>query len=570
MSVNAMNGQQRRHNQQQQQHQGNDMELVQKNYRTALSELTFNSKPIITNLTIMAQENQTAAAGIVKEIESRLRINAAGQKLPILYLIDSICKNVGGIYIAIFGRNMVSVFLDAYNLSEPTAKQKFERLLQTWKNGMPGGRPVFARHIIEPIEKNIHYLREKQAKQEQIASNNIHVNPNFINKDKQLQAHSRDPRTKSAAPVKQESVSSPSISNILSQLKIILPQQHHSTQLYQQNGLNAPASQPTEINPVRQLIDQIQAILPTLPPAQASPIEQYISQIASTTTSTGSPALANTMVSTPTLTINSISPPINKSPTINTASPILHPAATASPVGKVDTADLLKSLTSMGYLDPNPTPSKQTVSIESIGPVTLDFKDLQISRPGAIELLYSAEPLQCKQCGFRYPDTKKGQQKMDAHLDSHFRQNRKMKERVKRGLSRSWFVTVDEWIHGEGGESMSQQVPTFLQDGMGNVNKSSESNNANEELINPDDYTVIKQTDEKRTCPICGETFASFWSDDEEEWMYKNAIIVADRIYHATCHTDAVKSSATNTSDIGSKRKTDGQEATTTKQQRTQ
>lgn len=99
----------------------------------------------------------------------------------------------------------------------------------------------------------------------------------------------------------------------------------------------------------------------------------------------------------------------------------------------------------MGYLDPVPKTFR------------LDSKDLQVPRKNAFEVLYSEKPLQCKQCGFRYPKTEKDQQKMDSHLDSHFRQNRKLKERVKRGLSRSWFVTVDEWIHGEGGESMSQQ-----------------------------------------------------------------------------------------------------------------
>lgn len=206
-------------------------------------------------------------------------------------------------------------------------------------------------------------------------------------------------------------------------------------------------------------MEKIQAILPTLSPAQANPIEQYLSQIASTTATTS----ANIVTATPTITssiINSTSSPLlNKSPVINTASVLSSTPYAASPtpvpaVAKVDTADLLKSLTSMGYLDPAPS---KPLSLESLGPFVLDSKDLQIPRPGAIELLYSAEPLQCKQCGFRYPKTEKGQQKMDAHLDSHFRQNRKMKERVKRGLSRSWFVTVEEWIHGEGGESMSQQ-----------------------------------------------------------------------------------------------------------------
>ncbi|RCH81269.1 hypothetical protein CU097_005068, partial [Rhizopus azygosporus] len=198
--------------------------MLRRNYRTALSELTFNSKPIITNLTIMAQENQAAAAVIVKEIENQLRNNAAGQKLPVLYLIDSICKNVGGVYISIFGRNMVNTFLDAYTLSDANVRRSFERLLQTWKNGLPGGRPVFPRHIIEPIERSI-----------------------------------IDPRLKNATPPQQQAAKpespmaststlnlSTTTANLLSQLQSILPQQSPMNTAYQpiMNTLNMPSAQP--------------------------------------------------------------------------------------------------------------------------------------------------------------------------------------------------------------------------------------------------------------------------------------------------------------------------------------
>ncbi|RCH82844.1 hypothetical protein CU098_000588, partial [Rhizopus stolonifer] len=589
---------------------------------SALSELTFNSKPIITNLTIMAQENQAAASIIVREIENQLRNNASGQKLPVLYLIDSICKNVGGIYISYFSRNMVNVFLDAYTLTDTTVRKSFERLLQTWKNGMPGGQPVFPRHVIEPIERSIVYIREKTPtskyphppnkpsqghKGSSNMVNSIHVNPNFVHKDQRANFASnnnnnnsvRDPRNRSPQITETPPIS---MSNpILSQLQSILP--------------STPVQQSTN-DPVTQIISQIKAILPTLPPAQASSIEQYLAQItasptlgaAGTAFASPSPTLPNPRLSHPT---SSSSPSIPTSNIVNTPTPpllnntivstSLSPRVAATPSASlnsnVDTADLLKSLTSMGYLSPHAPPPvaaatiepamttapvslSPTPSLDVFGPFLLDSKDLQIPRPGAIELLYSAEPLQCKQCGFRYPKTEKGQAKMDAHLDSHFRQNRKMKERTKRGLSRSWFVTVEQWINGEGGELTHQQAPTFLHDGMGHANpKSTEKLNqaSNEDTINPDLYTVVMPNDDNRKpCAICGERFVDFWNDDEEEWMYKNAVMVNDKIYHATCHADAIKSGTlveadTQMQDVNTlKRKLDDQEEQLTKQARTQ
>ncbi|CAO3641527.1 unnamed protein product [Mucor fragilis] len=466
---------------------------------------------------------------------------------------------------------MVNVFLDAYTLTDPTVRKSFERLLQTWKNGMPGGQPVFPRHIIEPIERSINYIREKTptsryphappkhtgspanrsspSNAAAAAAAGIHVNPNFINKEPHRA--SRDPRNRSPQ-ITEKHPTPMSSSSLLDQLQSMLPMR---------NTVSSTANLLTTNNdPVTQIISQIKAILPTLPPTQAASIEQYLAQIAIASPSQKPANLPVVSTPSPTLINPRIPFPTTHTPTPPLAANVLSPAMppSASPLAtaghaKVDTADLLKSLTSMGYLSPSPpvvankpSDDPQVLSMNRFGPFILDSKDLQIARPGAVELLYSAEPLQCKQCGFRYPKTEKGQAKMDAHLDSHFRQNRKMKERVKRGLSRSWFVTVDEWINGEGGELMSQQAPAFLHDGMGHVNqKSAEKSNqaSGEDAIDPSLYTVIMPDDDSRKpCAICGERFIDFWNDDEEEWMYKNAVLVDGKIYHATCHADAVKS----------------------------
>lgn len=69
---------------------------------------------------------------------------------------------------------------------------------------------------------------------------------------------------------------------------------------------------------------------------------------------------------------------------------------------------------------------------------------------------------------------------------------------------------------------------------MGHVNsKSTEKSTqpSGEEAINPDHYTVIMPNDDSRKpCAICGERFIDFWNDDEEEWMYKNAIMIDDKV----------------------------------------
>nr|AAH77233.1 MGC79081 protein [Xenopus laevis] len=66
-----------------------------RDYLSSLEDLTYNSKPHINMLTILAEENVQFAKDIGVLIEAQIAKAAAAEKLPVLYLMDSIVKMSG-------------------------------------------------------------------------------------------------------------------------------------------------------------------------------------------------------------------------------------------------------------------------------------------------------------------------------------------------------------------------------------------------------------------------------------------------------------------------------------------
>ncbi|GAA5914453.1 hypothetical protein JCM6882_003022 [Rhodosporidiobolus microsporus] len=109
-----------------------------------LHKLTYNSKPVITALTLFAHEHSVRMSGVVAQcLEEHIRTCPPTYLLPTFYLLDSISKNIGAPYLTLFSRFLERSFLSAYHAVDSATKTKLEELLGTWKTGAADGGELF-------------------------------------------------------------------------------------------------------------------------------------------------------------------------------------------------------------------------------------------------------------------------------------------------------------------------------------------------------------------------------------------------------------------------------------------
>ncbi|KAK8864405.1 hypothetical protein IAR55_001653 [Kwoniella newhampshirensis] len=519
-------------------------------YADRLRQLTFNSRPLIQDLsmTAMAQRDQNNWSGmgvVVEEIEAAVLTAPPTQKLPLLYLIDSISKNIGPPYTThLLPPIIPRLYLKTYREVDGVTKAKMEEMVGLWRTSGPGGVDLYGPAVREQIERDIFGSMGYQ----------------------------RQPR-QAAPPTRQQ---------VLAMLHSTLEAKHRESaarpldpKLSQQVNalvgigelLNTTNVSPQDLS---QIMDQLRAMsAPALPPV-FSPLPP-----ATPTWGGPAPVATNLPPFPPSVQSNSgflasrppfapAVPPSSGTPIPGRRTPI--PASNPAPIVAapmpglpVDVAKILQSLNKSGLGSQPQTPEPEPAAIEPKAGLDA-YEDMiinmGISRQSvdlnAVRVLsFDHLPHRCKQCGMRFPAA---DAKFDAHMDWHFRRNRKERETAGRGAHRRWLPRAEEWI-----KDVVEAGPSTLS--LPGRQQGTTSQVSAERIAQLRQKWVKVPQDTKKAasvCPVCKEAFKAEWSEDEEEWIWKNALNINGTIYHATCRAEQTSAMRRLKGTDGSRRSASG------------
>ncbi|KAJ2745509.1 mRNA 3' end processing factor [Coemansia sp. BCRC 34301] len=548
-------------------------------YRGELSKLTFNSKPIINDLSKRAMASISDAETILKAIEDHLRFTVPNLKLPTFYLLDSIIKNVGGMYVDLLYGRLERIFVDVWKSVDGEVKGKLERTMRTWRDGFEGGRKnLFPEFVLRKIEEDIAKLKAR-APPTNGAAVDVAEGADLLDNLTSMQSHARKraleqqqhamhqavvARTdaydaaagrlngsggsrqqqpehlskRQRAPERAQGVLNQGllqeVNKVVVKKRVELLRRPNDVMLFNTlNALNEIKAVVSETELSRDKINEIRDQLLYLDGGDVGQPPQQQAPLGGSTTPPYAPP--------PMQALRDVS--LSDGGAGGDANQLLN-TLMARP-------DLVTSLskvapglsTSLGaLLVPAHQAGTEYKLFSQLEPIPLTVASIARKRHGIHNILYQGGyPRQCSQCGWRAMDSEEGRGKMNGHLDWHFRRNiRTQGDQVRKAPMRGWYVDQVSLWESATNAAAAATGATLVESSGGSVDSSQQGRvNKHENDVGEEKVVPVTDSYNNEPCAVCREPFERRFIEDEESWVLVNAISVDGKVYHAMCQRPA-------------------------------
>ncbi|EXJ80078.1 hypothetical protein A1O3_08364 [Capronia epimyces CBS 606.96] len=605
---------------------------VAEDYKGSLEDLVTNDRYQISNLTLIAKENIEHAEAISRVLQNHINRAPPARKLPALYVLDSIAKNVGSPYTVYFGRNLHQIFMLAYSQVDAPVRRKLEEMLKTWREPVPGSlspTPVFPHASTQSIVDSLNKFRSPMPAATRYQSPHIQPTPARALVDPRYRHTPTPPQSfpplasglasNTRSPGLQPEIPQPPYTQTPPP-SFSQPYPPQATPLYQQQPpapttqYHTPTLQPGPISsggvdlqklhldiddlttdakiecathPMdagarrklaslqtlkeildsgnaseRDLVDIRNTIMqkmaekmaePHQPPGQTAipPIptantyvpQTSIQQPAATTSAATSLFNSTNLAELLRATVGQQQARQQPNYYAHAQSGVATPISASTAPSATSENPLLAQLRASGLLSAAPTPPQGVAhsmpgfaafATDPVGEVSLTSASIRIPRPHLVATLLSAWPNQCSTCGRRFTSDEGGKAKKARHLDWHFKTKARMLEAEKRGQNRSWYVDEREWIASKEFEDDAGPVDAT---GVPINGATMVAKKKAQDFVRVPADPVLRSL----PCPIDQEPFKSEWSEDVQDFIWKDAVQVGGRYYHASCYTEVTK-----------------------------
>ena len=446
-------------------------------YEESLAELTFNSKPIINSLTMIAEELLPYADAIANAIERRIGAVAADKKLPLMYLIDSISKNVGKGYKDAFAKRLPGILAAVFPVVLPKVRTSLQNLVKTWPGIFPSAMVKEASAIVSgngataaraapsapPPAVPVGAKRPREAEHElETADPRV---PDDLHAEIGTLVTRINTHVGSGLPADPQLLGFASricalYSQILAKLPATSPEHvPYLSELGNVRSVHAQIQHAIESEELQQpqlpMLNQPpppRAVCPPPPPQRAIPPpppsmgQMPMGQMPMGNAPMGQMPMGNAPMGQMPMAPPTM--PMQPSPMAPPPPPMapqaLVPPAPPASAPPVDVSKLLASLAAAGVLQ---QPAAGAGGAPSRTPPPPDVAPMPPPQGGLAAVLWKlheARPLQCKTCGVRFGSD--GREELRKHMDFHFRRNMRGKAGGVAPPSRRLMLPLDRWI----------------------------------------------------------------------------------------------------------------------------